>query len=189
MALWNQWFEQEKASQLVMSLRSSTQRVLCELAMEDLTDYMRLRTALSNRFYSPDHETAYRCEFKTRRRNREGTEVDYGYWLKRLSSRASSNIQMVMRESLIIEQCVSGLGNPELKRHVQFAHLSTLDRIISIAVEFEALERSQHVQYRNPRPDETVTSVNAIKQSSNTEHMDLKSGNRRNMHDPNDQYH
>jgi hypothetical protein len=75
---------------------------------------------------------------------------------------------------LIIELYVSGLGNPELKRHAQFAHPSPLDRTISIAVEFEAFERSKYLQYRKPRPDEAVTSVNAIKQSSNTEYMDLE---------------
>jgi hypothetical protein len=86
---------------------------------------------------------------------------------------------MVMRKSLIIEQFVSGLGNQVLKRHAQFAHLYTLDRTISIVVEFEDFE-GVNVQYRIPIPDETVTSVNAIKQSSNTEHIDLKSANWRN---------
>ena len=60
---------------------------------------------------------------------------------------AFPNIPMAtgMRESLVIEQYVSGLGNPDwkLKRHAQFAHPSTLDRAISIAVEFEAFEESQ----------------------------------------------
>ena len=41
---------------------------------------------------------------------------------------------------LIIEQYVPGLGNPELKRHAQFAHPSPMDRTIPIAVEFEAFE-------------------------------------------------
>lgn len=39
-ALWNQWSEQEKVSQLAMGLRGSAQRVLSKLTMEDLTDYM-----------------------------------------------------------------------------------------------------------------------------------------------------
>ena len=115
-ALWNQWSEQEKATQLEMSLWGSAQRVLSELTMEDLTDFIRLRTTLSQKFCPPECETAYRCEF--RRRNRDETAADYGYCLKRLASRAFPNIPMamVMRESLIIEQYVSGLGNTELKR-------------------------------------------------------------------------
>ena len=85
--------------------------------------------------------------------------------------------QFLFLVGLIIEQYVPGLGNPELKRHAQFAHLSPLDRTISIAVEFEGFEGSKYLQYRKPRPDETITSVNAIKQSSHTEHMDLTSAN------------
>jgi hypothetical protein len=140
---------------------------------------VRLRTTLSKRFSPPDPETAYRCEFKTRRRNQEETTVDYGYYLKQLTSRAFPNIPMAMHKSLIIEQFVSGLGNQVLKRHAQFPYLYTLDRTISIAVEFEDFE-GVNVQYRIPIPDEMVTSVNAIKQNSNTEHIDLKSANWRN---------
>jgi hypothetical protein len=141
---------------------------------------VRLRTTLSKRLSPPDPETAYRCEFKTRRRNQEETTVDYGYYLKQLTSRAFPNIPMAMHKSLIIEQFVSGLGNQVLKRHAQFPYLYTLDRTISIAVEFEDFE-GVNVQYRIPIPDEMVTSVNAIKQNSNTEHIDLKSANWRNI--------
>ena len=48
-----------------------------------------------------------------------------------------------MRESLIVEQYISGLGSAEIKRHVQFAHPTTLDHAISLAVEFEAFEGAQ----------------------------------------------
>ena len=173
-ALWNRWSEQEKASQLAMSLRGSAQRVLSELTMQDLTDYMILRTALSQRFNPPERETAHRCEFRTRRRNKEESAADHGYSLKRLASRAFPNIPMAMRETLIIEQYVSGLGNPELKRHVQFAHPSTLDRAISLAVEFEAFEGSQNAPFRKPRPEDPVTQVHAVRQNNSANTADPK---------------
>ncbi|CAC5358814.1 unnamed protein product [Mytilus coruscus] len=56
----------------------------------------------------------------------------------------------MMRESLIVEQYISGLGSAELKRHVQFAHPTTLDRAISLAVEFEAFEGAQ-IYPRKPK--------------------------------------
>ncbi|CAC5394892.1 unnamed protein product [Mytilus coruscus] len=43
-----------------------------------------------------------------------------------------------------------GLGSAELKRHVQFAHPTTLDRAISLAVEFEAFEGAQ-IYPRKPK--------------------------------------
>ena len=51
-------------------------------------------------------------------RNKDETAADYGYTLKRLGSRAFSSIPIAMRESLIGEQYISGLGSAELKRHV-----------------------------------------------------------------------
>ena len=86
------------------------------------------------RFCPPEYETAYRCEFRNRRRNRDESAADYGYALKRLGNRAFPSIPLPLRESLIVEQYVSGLISPELKRHVQFAHPSTLDRANSLAV-------------------------------------------------------
>ena len=69
---------------------------------------------------------------------------------------------MSMRESLVIEQYVSGLINPELKCHVLFSHPSTFDRAISLAVEFEVFENSHKSQLRKPRPEGNTTHVFAV---------------------------
>jgi hypothetical protein len=45
-----------------------------------------------------------------------------------------------MRESLTVEQFITGLNGQELKRFVQFAHPKTLDRAISLALEFESFD-------------------------------------------------
>ena len=154
--MWNEWTDQEKAAQLSICLRGNAQRVLSELTKSELSDYNKLRSALTQRFCPPERETAFRCEFRTRRRSRDESAAEYGYSLKRLASHAFPQIPMSMRESLVIEQYVSGLGNAELKRHVQFSHPSTLDKAISLAVEFEAFEGTQNSQYRKPKPEEAV---------------------------------
>ena len=152
-AQWNGWSDNEKAAQLAMSLRGVAQRVLSELSPQDLCNYDSLKNVLRQRFCPPEYETAYRCEFRNRRRNRDESAADYGYALKRLGNRAFPSIPLPLRESLIVEQYVSGLLNPELKRHVQFAHPKTLDRAISLAVEFEAFEGAQ-LSLRKPRDQE-----------------------------------
>lgn len=48
-----------------------------------------------------------------------------------------------MRESLTVEQFVPGLRCHELKRYVQFSHPKTLDRAISLALEYGSFEGSQ----------------------------------------------
>lgn len=154
-AQWNEWNDHEKALQLAMSLRGVAQRVLGELPREILCRYETLKSVLMQRFCPPERVTAYRCEFRNRRRNREESVVEYGYALKRLASRAFPSIPIEMRESLIVEQYISGLGNQDIKRHIQFAHPSTLDRAISLAVEFEAFEGSYNVLRK---PNESVHS-------------------------------
>lgn len=166
-AQWNEWNDHEKALQLAMSLRGVAQRVLGELPREILCQYETLKSVLMQRFCPPERVTAYRCEFRNRRRNREESVVEYGYALKRLASRAFPSIPIEMRESLIVEQYISGLGNQDIKRHIQFAHPSTLDRAISLAVEFEAFEGSYNVLRK---PNEPVHSnVMALTNTGNSE--------------------
>ncbi|CAG2247690.1 unnamed protein product [Mytilus edulis] len=125
-AMWNEWTDQEKAAQLSICLRGNAQRVLSELTKSELSDYNKLRSALTQRFCPPERETAFRCEFRTRRRSRDESAAEYGYSLKRLASHAYPQIPMSMHKA------------------------------ISLAVEFEAFEGTQNSQYRKPKPDEAV---------------------------------
>ncbi|XP_062608079.1 uncharacterized protein LOC134269914 [Saccostrea cucullata] len=58
---------------------------------------------------------------------------------------------MSSRENLVIDQYISGLGDIELKKYVQFAHPSTLDKAISLAVEFEAFDGAHNKTLIKPR--------------------------------------
>ena len=157
------------ASQLAMSLRGNAQRVLSEITREELFDYERLKCSLTQRFCPPERETAFRCEFRNRRRKRDETVAEYGYALKRIATRAFPDMPLTVRESLIVEQYISGLSDPELKRFVQFSHPQTLDKAISLALEFEAFEGSQ-LHHRKPKAEEYSTVCSAV-------HVDEKVNN------------
>lgn len=73
---------------------------------------------------------------------------------------------MAMRESLVIEQYISRLEDRELRRHVQFAHPTTVDKAISLAVEFGAFEGSHNAHFRKPKQHETPATVHAVKEVS-----------------------
>lgn len=163
-ALWNSWAPHEMASQLAMCLRGSAQRALSELSLGDLSDYGRLKASLTQRFCPPEREAAHRCEFRNRRRKRGETVAEYGYSLKRLAAHAFPKIPYEIREGFIIEQYISGLSDPDMKRHVQFSHPNTLDRAISLALEFEAFEGSQvNNMSRKPKEEDFVPICNSIK--------------------------
>lgn len=78
---------------------------------------------------------------------------EHGNSLRRLASRAFPTFPSDMRESLTVEQFVTGLSCHELKRYVQFSHPKTLDRAISLALEYESFEGSQD-NPRTPRDNE-----------------------------------
>lgn len=152
---WNRWSENEMAAQLVMSLRGSAQRVLSELNPTELSNYFYLKQSLTKRFCPPEREIAYRCEFRNRKRKEKESVADYGYALRRLSSLAFPDLPVYARESMLIDQYISGLGNQELRRHVQFAHAQSFDKAISLALEFEAFEGVQFGS-RKPINDDTL---------------------------------
>lgn len=171
-ALWNRWSDSEKAIQLAMSLRGTAQRIVSELSPKQLSNYDSLKLSLAQRFCPSERKTAHRCEFRARRRLRGETVSDYGYALNRLANRAFPNIPMFSREDLIIDQYISGLGDLEIKKYVQFAHPSTLDKAISLAVEFEAFEGAHNKVLSKPLYTSTntqiQTAVRAVQNSSKT---------------------
>ena len=172
-AFWNQWSDSEKAIQLAMSLRGTAQRILSELTQRELCSFNILKHALTQRFCPTERETAHRCDFRNRRRRPGESAADYGYALKRLASRAFPSFMPEMRESLVVEQYVSGLGSQELKRYVQFSHPNSLDRAISLAIEFEAFEGVQD-GIRKPRDTES-SAVRALipPKTANSENIDI----------------
>ena len=165
-SMWNNWSENEKAAQLAMSLRGPAQRILGDLTRNQLSNYQSMISVLTQRFNPAERETAYRCEFRNRKRLSGESAADYGYALKRLATRAYPTVPVSLRESIVIEQYINGLGSAEIRRHVQFAHPTSVDRAISLAVEFEAFEGVQNHTPRKPRDIETQ-SVRALKTESN----------------------
>jgi hypothetical protein len=87
-AAWNRWNNQEKGQQLTMCLRGNAQKILSDLTLGQLSDYIALRHVLSQRFDHREAEIAYRCEFRYLKRQKGKLAADYGYSLRRLAQKA-----------------------------------------------------------------------------------------------------
>ena len=96
---------------------------------------------------------AHQCEFKNRKRKSNESVAEFGYALRRLSSLAYPSLEFHAREGMLIDQYIAGLDNQELCRHVQFAHPQSLDRAISLALEFEAFDGAQ---YGSSKPTDKI---------------------------------
>lgn len=161
-AAWNDWNEDEKVMQLGMSLQGEAQKVLNDLSKYlPLNDYDTLVNELSKRFNPVDRETAYRIEFRNRIRQNGETPMQFGYALQRLATKAFPNIDRIAQEQWVLDQFISGLGNMELRKHVQFGHPSKLYEAISLAVEFEGFENDNLKKMLKPQPGKLMAIPNS----------------------------
>lgn len=161
-ANWNGWDSYEKAQQLAMSLRGSAQKVLSDLTLGQLGDYFQLKTTLLQKFQPPGREPAHRCEFKSRKRQRDESISEYGYNLRRLASLAYPQLSRHARETYVIDQFIDGLDIHEMRKHVQFGHPLSLEEAITLGLEYEAFD-NPHGITRKPRVDEEHYPVSAVK--------------------------
>lgn len=169
-AEWNRWSYREMAQQLVMCLRGTAQKLLGDLPQDQLSDYAKLKSILNNRFNPQERESAYRCEFRSRRRQKGESPTDYGYSLRRLGCLAFPDIPSNWREPFIIDQFITGVGTPDLRKHISFKHPKTLDSAIALAVEYEAFEgcpglRKPTVSFEDDLPKSTTTLVETVQRS------------------------
>ncbi|MCG8047706.1 MAG: hypothetical protein N0E48_19110, partial [Candidatus Thiodiazotropha endolucinida] len=141
-ANWNQWSDSQKAQMLSIHLRGEAQRLLSGLTVGQLSNYYALRQIVSDRYEPKEKDVAYRCQFRICKREKGESASDYGYRLTRLSQKAYPNLTLNQLEIHVLDQFITGLGNYELQKHVQFGHPKTLHEAIGLATEFEALEGS-----------------------------------------------
>ena len=170
-AKWNGWSETQKAQQLVMSLEGEAMKLIGELKDEVLEDYHRLVNEL-NRKYDPDERAqAYKIEFCSCTRRKNGNIMAYAQELRRLVSRAYPEMDSAAHESFVLDQFTMGLGSLEIHRHVQFGHPKDINQSISLAIEFEAFETahgSERDCFRKPRRD-----LNAVYEESDNDEESL----------------
>lgn len=151
-ASWNGWAYEEKAMQLIMSLKGEALMVLGDLPAQVQSDYDALIVELARRYNPAEREAAWRVEFRNRMRQGNETAMQYGYALKRLALKAFPQMTLAAQEQWVMDQFSAGLGNVDLRRHVQFGHPKTLNDAISLAVEYEAFDIN--CKLRKPRVGE-----------------------------------
>jgi hypothetical protein len=173
-ARWNGWTMRECASQLITSLKGTARQILSEISPTITDDFYALKETLRARYNPRERESAYKVEFKTKRRQIGQSVSDYGHALRRLAIKAYPNCAFGSLETHIIDQFIYGLGDVDLRKHVQFNHPSTIDKAIALAVEYESfVGKCDEVRKPNMnrvrfdessyRPQESVDKVDIAK--------------------------
>lgn len=166
-ALWNKWDQTEKAQQLAMCLRGQAQKLLGELKPNELNDYDHLRKILSQRYDPQERSVAYRCEFRSRKRQKNENPSDFAYALKRLACLAYPEMPYDCREINVLEQYLNNIGSSDLKEHVIFRHPKSVDEAIAYTVEYEAVKGIQ-VFPSKPKTEQEQGVVQALKSNQNS---------------------
>ena len=150
-ANWNGWNDYERATQLIMSLQGEAQRVFSDISPYiDTQNYGALVSELENRFNPAEREATFRIEFRNRVKKDNETPMQFGYALRRLASKAFPGISLNAQEQWILDQFINGLGNAEIRKHVQFAHPKNLHVAISLATEYECFETNANRKLSKP---------------------------------------
>ena len=164
-AMWNNWHDSEKAQQLAMCLRGQAQKLLGQLRPSELNDFEQLKRVLTQRYDPQERSVAYRCEFRSRKRQKNESPSDFAYALRRLVSLAFPEMPYDCREINVLEQYLSTLGTSELKEHVIFKNLKSVDEAIAYTVEYEAVKGCQFFPSK-PANQQEEGYVQAIKHNT-----------------------
>ena len=142
-ARYNEWDHVDKADTMVLSLPPAC---LSEIPDNKMRDYDALKMWLSNRFDPAEQELSWKVKFRCRTYNAgKETVSEYGRDLKKLALKAFPRVAgLGDLDELIIDSFCNGMADGEMKKHIYFGHPQNLDRAISLAIEYEAMECSQH---------------------------------------------
>jgi hypothetical protein len=146
---YNEWNDIDKADNMVLSLQPS---YLGEIPEHKMRDYIALKQWLSHRFDPTEQELSWKVKFRCRSYNKgKETVANYGRDMKKLSRKAFPRVSSDQLDEIIIDAFCDGMRNEDMKRHVLFKHPMTMDRAISLAIEYESVEGSRpathHLNY------------------------------------------
>ena len=150
MSEWNEWTAKQKGKQLVMSFDGEALKLLGELSNEVLSDYDKLVSELNRRYDPAERAEAWKIEFRNRTRKVNESVMQFAQALKRLVFKAFPNMDASAQEQWVLDQFILGVGNVEIRRHVQFGHPRDVNAAISLAIEYEAFEAGNKDKLRKP---------------------------------------
>ena len=76
-------------------------------------------------------ENLHRVEFRSRFKKKGESVTEYGFALNRIASDTYPRMPPEARETIVIDQFVSGLPSKDLRRHIQFHHSSSIHEAIA----------------------------------------------------------
>ena len=149
-ARWNEWTETQKAQQLAMSMSGSAQKYVLRLPESTLESYSELIAAITRRYDPEEREAATLADFQNRKRREKESVEDFGQALQSLAGKAFPDTAEKALERMVIFQFTSGMEEEDLRKHIHFGRAKTMDKAISLAVEWESFSGKDKDQADGP---------------------------------------
>lgn len=147
----NGWNNTTKAMELVISLRGTAQTILSDIRPELRKDYDHLVKALTDRFEPSNQSELYRCQIKSRLRNKTETLSELGQEIKRLVRMAYPQATIEVREQLAKDSFIDALNDSDLQWPVRQGRPETVDDAVQLALEYESYLAGRKRTIQNQR--------------------------------------
>lgn len=139
----NEWTEKDQAVFLAASLRGAAQQVLGNLAIEERTDFTKLKAALIQRFNPENQTDLYRTQLKTLVRGPEESLPELGQKVRRLVGQSYPSVNNEVWQMLAKEHFLDALTDKEMRLYIQQNRPKTLDEAVQISIEIEASQKAE----------------------------------------------
>ena len=162
-ARWNEWTEAQKAQQLAMSMTGSAQKYVLRLPAATVDSYTELIAAITRRYDPEEREVATLADFQNRKRQDKESVEDFGQALQSLAGKAFPDTDEKALERMVVFQFTAGMGEEDLRKHIHFGRAKTMDKAISLAVEWESYSNKDKKTEDTPvKPKVASVEVNPL---------------------------
>ena len=172
-ARWNEWTDTQKAQQLAMSMTGSAQKYVLRLPAATLESYPDLVAAVTRRYDPEEGEAANLADFQNRKRHDKESVEDYGQALQSLAGKAFPETPEQALERMVIFQFTAGMEEEDLRRHIHFGRAKTMDKAISLAVEWESFSNKKKDNDKDKADTPVKQKVASVEASPIADQMEV----------------
>ena len=165
---YNKWRTQEKLAHLKGALTGNAAQILLGDQGKEL-DYSDLREELQKCFGVEGHQTQYRVQLKSRRRQPNESLRTLYQDIRKLFMLAYPGPKSDLKEEIAIGTFIDSLDDPDLERRVKDRFPKTLSDTLTIALSLEANNsrgrREGDIRQERPKQYRTDLEARAVAQS------------------------
>ena len=142
-AVINGWDDEGKAQFLAVRMCGAALLQLQSMATGVQGNYATLKEALREKFVPKERIELHKAEFRVKHREREEKLPDLASSLRRLVSRAYLETVPDLQDSLVKDQFIATLEDPEIWIKLRESGPKTLDEEVSRALQIEAMYEAE----------------------------------------------